>query len=64
MITKKIYLSSQSPRRRQILTQLGLDFDIVLPDKDVDEKLHYKTMYQVLDADSSQIAVIENPEKF
>jgi len=39
MITKKIYLASQSPRRRQILTQLGLDFDIVLPDKDVDEKL-------------------------
>ena len=35
-------------------------YDETFEEEDVDEKLHYKTMYQVLDADSSQIAVIEN----
>ena len=35
-------------------------YDDTFEEEDVDEKLHYKTMYQVLDADSSQIAVIEN----
>ena len=35
-------------------------YEDTFEEEDVDEKLHYKTMYQVLDADSSQIAVIEN----
>ena len=35
-------------------------YDDTFEEDEVDEKLHYKTMYQVLDADSSQIAVIEN----
>ena len=35
-------------------------YEDTFEEQDVDEKLHYKTMYQVLDADSSQIAVIEN----
>ncbi|WP_297979757.1 DUF3320 domain-containing protein [uncultured Methanobrevibacter sp.] len=35
-------------------------YEDTFEEDDVDEKLHYKTMYQVLDADSSQIAVIEN----
>ncbi|MDO5849899.1 MAG: DUF4011 domain-containing protein, partial [Methanobacteriaceae archaeon] len=35
-------------------------YDDTFKEEDIDEKLHYKTMYQVLDADSSQIAVIEN----
>ncbi len=35
-------------------------YEDTFEEEDVDEKLHYKTMYQVLDADSSQIAAIEN----
>ena len=35
-------------------------YEDTFEEDDVDEKLHYKTMYQVLDADSSQIAAIEN----
>ncbi|MCQ2977165.1 MAG: DUF4011 domain-containing protein, partial [archaeon] len=35
-------------------------YEDTFTEDEVDEKLHYKTMYQVLDADSSQIAVIEN----
>ena len=35
-------------------------YEDTFKEEDVDEKLHYKTMYQVLDADSSQIAAIEN----
>ena len=35
-------------------------YDNTFKEEDIDTKLHYKTMYQVLDADSSQISVIEN----
>ena len=35
-------------------------YEDTFEEEDVDEKLHYNTMYQVLDADSSQIAAIEN----
>ena len=35
-------------------------YEDTFEEDDIDEKLHYKTMYQVLDADSSQIAAIEN----
>ena len=31
-----IYLASQSPRRSQLLTQLGVDHQLLLPDADED----------------------------
>jgi septum formation protein len=31
-----IYLASQSPRRRQLLTQIGVPFELLLPDADED----------------------------
>lgn len=29
----KIYLASKSPRRRELLTQIGIDFDLLLQEK-------------------------------
>ena len=36
---KKIYLASKSPRRRELLRQIGIDFELLLSDKDVDEQI-------------------------
>ena len=33
-MNKKIILASASPRRRELLTQIGLDFDVVVRGKD------------------------------
>jgi septum formation protein len=35
-MTKFIYLASQSPRRRQLLEQLGVRYELLLPDADED----------------------------
>ncbi|HET7774489.1 MAG TPA: Maf family protein, partial [Burkholderiaceae bacterium] len=32
----KIYLASQSPRRQELLRQIGVEFDLLLPDADED----------------------------
>ena len=36
---KKIYLASKSPRRRELLRQIGIDFELLLTDKEVDEQV-------------------------
>jgi septum formation protein len=36
MTTRFIYLASQSPRRRQLLEQLGVKYELLLPDADED----------------------------
>ena len=36
---KKIYLASKSPRRRELLRQIGIDFELLLSDKEVDEQI-------------------------
>jgi septum formation protein len=36
---KKIYLASKSPRRRELLRQIGIDFELLLNDKEVDEQV-------------------------
>jgi len=36
---KKIYLASKSPRRRELLRQIGVDFELLLNDKEVDEQV-------------------------
>ena len=36
MITSFIYLASQSPRRRQLLEQLGVQYELLLPDESED----------------------------
>jgi len=36
---KKIYLASKSPRRRELLRQIGIDFELLLSDKEVDEQV-------------------------
>lgn len=35
----KIYLASKSPRRRELLRQIGIDFELMLSDKEVDESV-------------------------
>jgi len=37
---QKIYLASKSPRRRELLRQIGVDFELLLSDKEVDESVH------------------------
>jgi len=36
---KKIYLASKSPRRRELLRQIGIEFELLLSDKEVDEQV-------------------------
>ena len=36
---KKIYLASKSPRRRELLRQIGIDFELLLSEKEVDESV-------------------------
>lgn len=36
---KRIYLASKSPRRRELLRQIGIDFELLLNDKEVDEQV-------------------------
>lgn len=36
---KKIYLASKSPRRRELLRQIGIDFELLLTDKEVNEQV-------------------------
>lgn len=36
---KKVYLASKSPRRRELLRQIGIDFELLLNDKEVDEQV-------------------------
>ena len=36
---RKIYLASKSPRRRELLRQIGVDFELLLNDKEVDEQV-------------------------
>jgi septum formation protein len=33
-----IYLASQSPRRRELLTEMGLEFQVILPDDDAEDE--------------------------
>jgi septum formation protein len=35
-VNEFIYLASQSPRRRQLLEQLGVKYELLLPDADED----------------------------
>lgn len=35
----KIYLASKSPRRRELLRQIGIDFELLLSEKEVDESV-------------------------
>ncbi|HWZ47526.1 MAG TPA: Maf family protein [Herbaspirillum sp.] len=35
--TKKIYLASKSPRRRELLRQIGIEFELLLNDSEVNE---------------------------
>ncbi len=37
-VNKHIYLASQSPRRRQLLEQLGVRYELLLPDADEDSE--------------------------
>ena len=37
-MNKKIILASASPRRRELLTQIGLDFDVVV--SETEDQLH------------------------
>lgn len=36
---RKIYLASKSPRRRELLRQIGIEFELLLDDKEVDEQV-------------------------
>jgi septum formation protein len=36
---QKIYLASKSPRRRELLRQIGIDFELLLSEKEVDESV-------------------------
>ncbi|KAF1047006.1 MAG: Maf-like protein YhdE [Herbaspirillum frisingense] len=36
---QKIYLASKSPRRRELLRQIGIDFELLLSGKEVDESV-------------------------
>lgn len=36
---RKIYLASKSPRRRELLRQIGVEFELLLDDKEVDEQV-------------------------
>lgn len=38
-LDRKIYLASKSPRRRELLRQIGIDFELLLNDKEVDEQV-------------------------
>jgi septum formation protein len=38
-IVNKIYLASKSPRRRELLRQIGVDFELLLNDTEVDESV-------------------------
>ena len=39
-MNKKIILASASPRRRELLTQIGLDFDVVV--SETEEKINHR----------------------
>ena len=39
-MNKKIILASASPRRRELLTQIGLDFDVVVSETEEKITLH------------------------
>lgn len=39
-LDRKIYLASKSPRRRELLRQIGIEFDLLLSEKEVDESVH------------------------
>jgi len=38
-LDRKIYLASKSPRRRELLRQIGIEFELLLNDKEVDEQV-------------------------
>ena len=52
--TKKLILGSASPRRRELLEQIGLDFTVVT--SDVEEKVTSKIPAQVVQELSAQKA--------
>lgn len=41
-MNKKIILASASPRRRELLTQIGLDFDVVV--SETEERSHPQSL--------------------
>ena len=51
---KKIILASQSPRRKELLTQAGFEFDIIT--SDVDEKITHTKPSEIAESLSSQKA--------
>lgn len=40
LIDRKIYLASKSPRRRELLRQIGTDFELLLSPEEVNEQVH------------------------
>ena len=53
-MNKKIILASASPRRRELLTQIGLDFDVVV--SETEEKITSTEPAKVVEELSAQKA--------
>ena len=53
-MNKKIILASASPRRRELLTQIGLDFDVVV--SETEEKINSTEPAKVVEELSAQKA--------
>ena len=53
-MNKKIILASASPRRRELLTQIGLDFDVVV--SETEEKINSTEPAEVVEELSAQKA--------
>ena len=56
-MNKKIILASASPRRRELLTQIGLDFEVVV--SETEEKINSTEPAKVVEELSAQEAVWE-----
>jgi len=64
-MSPSIYLASQSPRRRELLTQIGIDYEILLNDIDetphIDEQAHdYVERLAIAKAQAGQLLAVDN----